>query len=66
MSKIQEVYDRYRHLDRLLSDRALLPEGFIGEILRDLWQAAREDATDHPPPEPETERRGCAGAEIDL
>ena len=38
---IPEVFEKYKHLDQLLSDREWLPDTFIGSILFDLWQAAK-------------------------
>lgn len=41
---IQEVYERYAHLDMLMSDGAWLPNSSIGQILLDCWQAIAENA----------------------
>jgi len=38
---ISEVFEKYKHLDQLLSDRKWLPDTFIGSILFDLWQAVK-------------------------
>ena len=38
------IFERYRHLDRLLSDADWLPATFEGHILRDLWLAIRQTA----------------------
>ena len=44
MSAVTLIFERYRHLDRLLSDAAWLPATFEGHILRDLWLAIRQTA----------------------
>jgi len=36
-----EVYEKYRHLDALLSDREFLGDELRMVILADLWQAVR-------------------------
>lgn len=36
---IKEVYEKYEHIDRLLSDRQWLPDTLQGQIVCDLWQA---------------------------
>lgn len=42
---IQEAYDKYRHLDELLSDREFLDEKNIrAMILYDLWQVIKHEA----------------------
>lgn len=59
MSKVQEVYEKFKHLDLLLSDREWLGgdvvfvEDLNGEpssqprniMLWEFWQAIREEAT---------------------
>jgi hypothetical protein len=40
---MNEVYEKYKHLDHLLSDKGWLPEGFMGAILWDLWQAVKAE-----------------------
>ena len=41
--KVKEVYEKYKHLDELLSDREFLDEKNIkAMILYDLWQAIKE------------------------
>lgn len=42
--EIEHVYEKYKHLDHLLSDRQWLPEGFPGDILLDLWLVIRKVA----------------------
>ena len=39
-------YERYKHLDHLLSDRAWLPDHLVGDILFELWAEAKATATD--------------------
>lgn len=39
---INEVYEEYKHLDKLLSDKSWLPKNFIGDILYTLWQAVKD------------------------
>ena len=42
---VADVYDKYRHLDRLLSDTEWLGEdNFRSSILHDLWLAVRAEA----------------------
>ena len=42
IDNINEVYDRYKHLDGNLSDqRWLEKDNFVGNILYDLWQAIK-------------------------
>ena len=43
-SKIVKVYNKYRHLDHLLSDVAWLPDSKAGKILHELWLAVKEVA----------------------
>jgi len=44
----REVYEKYKHLDELLSDKEFLPDGLIGKITLDLWQAIKvEQAIAH-------------------
>jgi len=38
---IEEIYEKYKHLDKLLSDKEWLPDTFQGSILYDLWQAIK-------------------------
>lgn len=41
--KVKEAYDKYKHLDELLSDKEFLDEKNIrAMILYDLWQAVKE------------------------
>ena len=39
---VKEVYEKYKHLDHLLSDKKWLPKNHFGEIILDLWQAIKE------------------------
>ena len=52
---IQEVYEKYEHLDRLLSDKEFLPDDPRGHILYDLWQAVRTYASINRCPECNTD-----------
>ncbi len=38
---LTEVYERYKHLDHLLSDEEWLVSDIQGKILYDLWKAIR-------------------------
>ena len=38
-----DVYEKYKHLDRLLSDPEWLPKSFESYILRDLWCSIRDE-----------------------
>lgn len=40
---IQEVYEKYKHLDELLSDKEWLGGSQINQILFDLWQAIKKE-----------------------
>lgn len=40
---IKEVYKKYKHLDKCLCDKLLMPDGLPGIILYDLWQAIRKE-----------------------
>jgi hypothetical protein len=40
---IEEVWDKYKHLDQNLSDRELLPVSFWGSIILDLWATIKEE-----------------------
>ncbi len=43
MSQIKQVYENYKHLDKLLSDkRWLSPELLQQQVLYDCWQAIDE------------------------
>lgn len=42
LEKIQTVYEKYRHLDALLSNEKLLSHEFCEKMLFDLWQAIKE------------------------
>lgn len=43
MVTFNEVYERYMHLDELLSDKEWLGEGHLTQTLFDLWQAIKEE-----------------------
>ncbi len=45
--RAKEVYEKYKHLDALLSDRVWTraDSTLRGEILYDLWQAVKESQT---------------------
>ena len=40
---IKEAYEQYKHLDELLTDPTILPDGLPGQILYFLWQAIKEE-----------------------
>lgn len=49
MDKILAVYEQYKHLDALLSDKTFLVDcSPQRKALYDLWQAIRETATEAP------------------
>ena len=48
MMAVKIVYERYKHLDAMLSDRAWLPDNALSQCLYDCWQAIKEDAMDNP------------------
>lgn len=48
---INAIYDKYKHLDSALCDRAWLGETIISQILYDLWQAVRNEVDDYPRPD---------------
>ena len=39
---INEVYEKYKHFDVLLSDKDWMPDSNIGLICRELWTAIKE------------------------
>ena len=39
---IMAVYEKYKHLDHLLTDTEWLPQSPQGEILCDFWQAIKK------------------------
>ena len=41
--KIKEVYEKYKHLDHLLSDQKWVGDNLKDSILYELWQAVKED-----------------------
>jgi len=41
---VQKVYDKYKHLDHLLSDRQWLLESPQGQCLYDLWMAVKQES----------------------
>jgi hypothetical protein len=38
---IEEVYEKYKHLDHLLSDKEWLGESFYGYFICDMWAAIK-------------------------
>lgn len=50
MSTTKLIYEKYKHLDNLLSDQAWLPNDLIGKMLYDLWQAVKLEQM--PPKQP--------------
>lgn len=45
----EECFEKYKHLDELLSDLKWLPDGFIGSIMLDLWQTIKAAQQAHEP-----------------
>ena len=43
-----DVFERYKHLDDILSDRECLKNGLKNQILCDLWQAVKKGAEKTP------------------
>lgn len=41
--KIKEVYEKYKHLDHLLTDKEWLWNNFQGGIIYDLWQTIKSE-----------------------
>ena len=41
---ILQVYERYKHLDQLLSDPVWLPGNTLGKIINDLWETIKVQA----------------------
>lgn len=41
--KIEQVYEKYKHLDILLSDEQLIEGNFITYICHELWKAIKVD-----------------------
>ena len=39
---IQEVFEQYKHLDKLLSDREWVGENLKDQVTFDLWQSVKE------------------------
>ena len=39
--RISDVFDKYKHMDHLLSDSEWLPGTIQGQIIFDLWQAIK-------------------------
>lgn len=39
--EIKEVYDKYKHMDKLLSDNNLLSDDPLNKCLFDFWQAIK-------------------------
>jgi len=40
---VKEVYAKYKHMDKVLCDKLLMPDNIQGKILYDLWQAIRKE-----------------------
>ena len=48
MDKIKEVYDKFKHLDKILSDKSITEDSmdnFRYKILKELWEAIKHHAT---------------------
>ena len=43
MTAIEEVYWKYKYLDKPLSDKNLLNVNLVSSILYDLWKAIKDD-----------------------
>jgi hypothetical protein len=43
--EIKQVYEKYKHLDELVSDFEWLPQGILRQFYYDLWQAIKKEAT---------------------
>ena len=41
--KIEQTYEKYKHLDALLSDKELIVHDFTTHICHELWQAIKAD-----------------------
>lgn len=41
---IKEVYEKYKHLDKLMSSKDVLNDTFKDCILRDIWKAIKAEA----------------------
>jgi len=41
---VQEVYDKYKHLDHLLSDKQWLSESPQSQCLHDLWMTIKQES----------------------
>lgn len=41
---ISETYEKFKHFDRLLSDREWLPQSIHGVLLHEFWMAIRDAA----------------------
>lgn len=48
MDKIREVYEKYKHVDLLLSDEKLMRSTAYSFILYRLWQTIKEVAENEP------------------
>ena len=42
-----DVFDKYKHMDHLLSDSEWLPDNIQGQIVFDLWQAIKAAQESH-------------------
>ena len=40
---IIEVYEKYKHMDKLLSDKDWLPNTIQGQIIYDLWNVIKHE-----------------------
>ena len=45
--RLSDVFDKYKHLDHLLSDSGWLPDSIQGQIVYDLWQAIKAVQESH-------------------
>lgn len=43
MTTITEVYEKYKHFDKLFSDKTWLPETIQGRILFEMWDAIKNE-----------------------
>ena len=44
---IQEVYEKYKHLNQILSDKEWFGDKLQDVILYDLWQAIKQEQVSH-------------------
>ncbi len=45
--RLSDVFDKYKHMDHLLSDSGWLPDSIQGQIVYDLWQAIKAAQESH-------------------